>query len=187
MRKSAAVVLLACFGIYHLGYFVVQFLMPLAIQRHWEEQIWADDESALEGRLVRVPFSMPYGQNQENFQTVNFPMEIDGKTHRVIKQRYFDDHLEVIVVQDDLHMKFEEQVRLWISSLGSDKEGFEGTPLQKILLKSFVKDFVPNSLDWSISTGFSEIPLTYPSKFSASVPTGTADIVLPPPRHNSLR
>ncbi len=186
MRKSAAIILLTCFGLYHLGFFAVQFLMPMAIHQHWDNQIWEDEEALLEGKLIRIPFSMPYGQNQENFQHVNFPMEIEGKVNRVIKQRYFEDYLEVIVVVDELQMKLDEQVKLWIFSLGSDQGDFDGPPLQKVLLKSFVKDFVPNAIDLTFSPNLTGILIRQSFPFLFSIPQGIKDIILLPPREIHL-
>lgn len=186
MRKSAAIFLLTCFGLYHLGFFAVQFLMPMAIHQHWENQIWVNDEDFLEGKLIRIPFAMPYGQNQENFQSVNFSMEIEGKMNRVIKQRYFEDHLEVVVVEDELQTKLDEQVKLWIYSLSSGQTDFDGPPIQKVLLKSFVKDFVPQALDFSFSANITEIQIQHSSPFLFSIPQGIMDIILLPPQQVHL-
>ena len=134
MRKSAAIFLLTCFGLYHLGFFAVQFLMPMAIHQHWENQIWENDEDFLEGKLIRIPFAMPYGQN------------------------------------------------LWIVSLASDQGDFEGPPLQKVLLKSFVKDFVLRIHDFSFAPKLSEILIRHSSPFLITIPMGIKDIILLPPQ-----
>ena len=186
MRKSAAFILLSCFGVYHLGYFAVQFLMPMAIHQHWEKQIWENEDSDLTGRLVRVPFPMPYGQDQEEFQPVNFPIEIEGKLVRVIKQRYYDDHLEVIVVHDELQTNLKEQVKNWLFALGADSGDAEAPPLQKLLLKSFAKNFVSYTLELEFGPSRSEIPVGHSTPFLLGMPTGIKDIFLPPPRQSLL-
>lgn len=186
MRKSAAFILLSCFAIYHLGYFAVQFLMPMAIHQHWEKQVWDDQDSGLTGRLVRVPFPMPYGQDQEEFQPVNFPIKIDGKMVRVIKQRYFDDHLEVIVVHDELQTNLNAQVKNWLFALGADSGDGEGPPLQKVILKSFAKNFVPYTLELEFASIRSEIPVGHSTHFLFDMPVGIRDICLPPPQQSIL-
>nr|WP_287935609.1 hypothetical protein [Algoriphagus sp.] len=186
MRKSAAIILLSCFGLYQFGFFAVQFLMPLAIHQQWNNQIWDMNEDFLEGKLIRIPFSIPYGQNQENFQSVNFSMEIEGKMNRVIKQRYFEDHLEVVVVEDELQSKLDEQVKLWIFSLSTDQGDFDGPPLQKVLLKSFVKDFIPQALGFSFSPNLTGIQIRHSFPFLFSIPLGTKDIILLPPQQIQL-
>lgn len=186
MRKSAAIILLTCFGLYHLGFFAVQFLMPMAIHQHWDNQIWENEEALLAGKLIRIPFFMPYGQNQENFQHVNFSMEIEGKVNRVIKQRYFEDHLEIVVVEDELQSKLDEQVKLWIFSLASGQGDFDGPPLQKVLLKSFVKDFVPHAHDFSYSPNLTGILIRHSFPILFRIPQGIKDIILLPPREIHL-
>ncbi len=186
MRKTAAFLLFTTFGVYHLGYFAVQFLMPLAIHQHWENQIWGDQASSLPGRMVRVPFIIPYGQNQDEFQPVNFSMEIDGKMARVIKQRYFDDHLEVIVVDDQLQMNLNEQVKNWFFSLGAAPSDADGHPLQQVLLKSFEKNFVSYSLELEFLPVPWAILPAHSFPFLINIPLGITDISLPPPRQISL-
>ncbi len=186
MRKSAAFFLLFCFAVYHLGYLVVQLLMPLAIHQHWERQIWEAKEALPSERLVKIPFPMPYGQDQEDFQSVNFSMEIDGKMTRVIKQRYFDEHLEVVIVPDQLQATFDQQLQLWISSIGSEQGDFQGSPMQKLLLKTFVKDFLSQPSDWQFSRQ-AELELAYNFlPFLATIPDGCEDVSLPPPRKTPL-
>jgi len=184
MRKTAAHLLLACFGVYHFGFFAVQFLMPMAIHHHWESRIWENGGSSPAGRLVRVPFSLPYGQNQENFQSVNFSMEINGQSSRVIKQRYFDDHLEVIVVDDELQANFHQQIKNWLSSLGADQEDSDQAPLQKTLSKSFAKNFIPYEFELKLEASHWEIPLRHTSHLLVGMPTGIQVILLPPPRQS---
>jgi hypothetical protein len=186
MKKIAAPLLLVCFGIYHFGFFAVQFLMPLAIHQHWESRIWDDEAFSLGGRLVKIPFSMPYGQDQEDFQSVNFTLEIEGQTSRVIKQRYFDEHLEVIVVDDKLQTNLQEQVKNWLFSLSAEAGDSDSTPLPQTLAQSFAKNFIPYMLEWSFAPDQLPSPLKHLSHFQVGIQTGIKDIQLPPPKRTGL-
>jgi hypothetical protein len=182
MRKIAAPLLLVCFGIYHFGFFAVQFLMPLAIHHHWESRIWDDEASSLGGRLVKIPFSMPYGQDQESFQFANFSLEIEGQTSRVIKQRYFDEHLEVIIVVDKLQSNLKKQVKSWLFSLSAESEDSDQLPLQQALAKTFAKNFIPYMLEWSVESAQFAILIVHNDYFHVGIITGIKDILLPPPK-----
>ena len=186
MRQSAAYLLLLCFGIYHLGHLAVQLAMPFAIHQHWEKRIWADESALPAERLHKIPFPMPYGQDQEEFQAVNFSMEIAGKMTRVIRQRYFDEHLEVVIVPDQLQASLDEQLEVWLSSLSTDQGDFQGSPMQKLLLKSFAKDFMPRISPLGLR---SRIPLENIQEFPpffVAIPDGIGQISLPPPRPTSF-
>jgi hypothetical protein len=186
MRKTAAHLLLFCFGVYHFGYFAVQFLMPMAIHHHWQSQIWEYEASALGEKLVRIPFPMPYGQDHQDFQPVNFAMEIDGQTSRVIKQRYFDEHLEVIVVEDKLQTNLQHQVKNWLLSFAADAPDSQQPPLQQVLSQSFAKNFIPYEFEMKLEPSPWEIPLRHTSHLLVAIAIGIHDIFLPPPRQFHL-
>jgi hypothetical protein len=186
MRKFTAYFLLIIFTIYHLGYLVVQLLMPVVIHHHWERQIWGCQEALPTERLIKIPFLMPYGQDQQDFQAVNFSIEIDGAMVRVTKQRYFGEHLEVMVVPDQLQANFDEQLQFWVASMGADQGGFQGSPIQKLLLKAFLKDFTPQSSDWRLTLASVPIQaICFPPLF-VSIPDENEEVILPPPQDLQL-
>lgn len=182
MQKFYAILLLFCFSLHQLGYLAANYLIPKWIDAHWEQQIWNSDLGQ-EGELIRIPFPMPYGQDQEDFQPVNLSMEIDGEWKRVIRQRYFQDHLEVIVITDSLEEKWSSQFQKWISTYQMDSNQDEIPPLEKLLLKSFSKNFIFENQSPTISsltpTDFSSVQDHYKPPHSEYHP----DLHSPPPKN----
>lgn len=182
MKKLSAFFLLSTLMAYHFGFLAVSFLMPKIIHQHWESQIWNLSHETSSGELIRIPFSLPYGQNQENFQAVNLSMEIDGKWKRVIRQRYFDEHLEVIAVPDQLEQKLNRGIHTWMTSFAPDQENQDIPPAQKLLLKSFLKHFIPQNFSLAFATETLPFLASKPLLFQDQLLFRAFEVPLPPPR-----
>lgn len=143
IRPFLSFLLLACFLLYQFGYLLLCFWMPKAIQTHWEEQIWSEKLETTSKVYISIPFAKPYGQDQQEYQVANFPIEWNGKSHRVLYQQYRNDSLHLIAVSDEMQERFLTQLNTWINSVNSKDIQDELPPLQKLLLKSFIKDYIP--------------------------------------------
>ncbi|WP_268035201.1 hypothetical protein [Algoriphagus sp. PAP.12] len=182
MKQALSIFLLSCFTFYQFGYFVVLVCMPRIIDKHWEERIWNQGISLSEGELVKIPFAMPYGQNQEEFTSVNHSIQIDGTWKRVIKQRYYDDHLEVITVPDRLESNLETQLKTLGSTFNPDSDTNDIPPLQKLILKSFNKNFTspiqePNQFI------FNDLkPINQQGLYAFSILESNPEVTSPPPQ-----
>src|SRR5690606_6502367 len=120
LKTSLSIFLLSCFAIYHFGYYALYFSYDQHLERKWEKMIYSD--ASIEGKemLIEIPLSMPYMANQEEFQATNTPYEKDGKYFRVIKQRYQNDTLQMVVLPDVERRVLDKTVKKWISFLTED-------------------------------------------------------------------
>lgn len=182
MKQALSIFLLSCFAFYQFGYFVVLVCIPRIIDQQWEGRIWDQGISLSEGELVKIPFAMPYGQNQEEFTSVNHSIQIDGAWKRVIKQRYFDDHLEVITVPDRLESNLEAQLKTWASSFNPDTDAEDIPPLQKLILKSFHKNFT-SPIQYHNQFIFNDLkPINQHGFYAFSILESNPEITSPPPQ-----
>lgn len=83
--------------------------------------------------------------NQEDFQTTNLSMEVDGQFLRVVKQRYQNDTLQIIYLKDHKQQRLENQVSDWIKSI-TDKSPKNNSERNQLFAKFFPKDFMANEL-----------------------------------------
>ena len=156
---------------------------PSAIQAHWEERIWNEELEATSKVYFSIPFAKPYGQDQQEYQVANFPIELNGKFHRVIYQQYRNDSLHLIAISDEVQTRFKAQLKTWISSVSSEESPNELPPLQKLLLKSFIKDFIPQeeqNLSLSYPLVIYEADRITPYLFR--IPDGKTPKILVPPQ-----
>ena len=144
MRKITAIVLLACFALFHFGYYGFYFSANYSLESNWNDKIYGDQLAGLEERLMEIPLAAPYMANQEDFQATNTRFEKEGKYYRAIKQRYQNDTLQVVYVPDTARKTIETSVKRWISSLVDDELPQDQNG--KTFLKLFAKDYVESKI-----------------------------------------
>lgn len=144
MKKALAILLLACFAIYHFGYYAFYFSVDYHLENQWADQIYGVVQGDLEESLLEIPLSAPYMLNQEEFQPTNTRFEKDGKYFRAIKQRYQNDTLQLVYVADTARGMLDSTVKKWISSITEDEIPQDQN--SKSMAKTFVKDYIQPEL-----------------------------------------
>lgn len=140
MKKALAILLLACFAIYHFGYYAFYFSFNYHLENQWADQIHGLAQGDLEERLMEIPLSAPYMSNQDEFQPTNTRFEKNGEYFRAIKQRYQNDTLQLVYVADTARGILDNTVKKWISSLTEDEIPQDQNG--KLLVKTFIKDYI---------------------------------------------
>lgn len=143
MKNWIAIVLLGCFCLNYLGFSLFYLAIQNQIKSNWEEKIWDGKIELSQTETLKIPLSLPYMANQEEFQTTNISMEMEGQFIRVIKQRYQNDSLEVVYLPDMEKEHFHSQVNDWVKDLTSPSDSSD--PYQQQLFQKFYpKNFIQN-------------------------------------------
>lgn len=144
MKNAVAIALLFCFATFHFGYYAFYFSVNSSIEAGWEDKIYGVQDQNLEEAILSIPIRAPYLANQEDFQATNTRFEKDGKYFRAIKQRFQNDTLQVVYVEDMERGKLDNTVKKWISSL--NEEELPQDHSSKTFVKLFAKDYLPSLL-----------------------------------------
>lgn len=128
---------------------------------------------------LKVPVSIPYMQDQTDFQRVDGQFEHNGELYRMVKQRYSKDTLTVVCVIDTEHKKIDlalaDYVKTFTDKAADTKSG------SKITI-SFIKDYLPISFSInSASMGWSS-RVIHNSEYLSLIPTFASSIIHPPER-----
>ncbi|WPP51449.1 hypothetical protein [Catalinimonas niigatensis] len=141
MRKSAAIVLLFVFFLYHLGYYGFYLALTHQLDQQWHTKVYEDDLVGEELLHASIPLSIPYQPDQSEYKPVSGKLEIDGNYYRIVRQKYVQDTLHVIYVNDTLQKELKQSVNEWLASIhqkpASDSQGFQ---VWKVLAKDFIID-----------------------------------------------
>jgi hypothetical protein len=129
--------------LYYFGYIVYFFAFQQKLDKQWEENIWEESYDVTQTGMIKIPLSLPYMANQEDFQTTNLSMEMEGQYLRVVKQRYQNDTLQIIYIKDYQQQKLENQLKDWIKSI-TDTSPTNKTERNQLFGKFFPKDFMGN-------------------------------------------
>lgn len=95
--------------------------------------------------------------NQEEFQTTNLSMEVEGEFLRVVKQRYQNDTLQIVYLRDHKQQKLENQVEDWIKSIVDDSPK-NNQDRSQLFAKFFPKDFMGNEF-FTLKTWTLNLPI----------------------------
>ncbi len=180
MKQFRSILLLACFGLYHFGYFLVFFTSMATQNISWERKIWEEEIDHSQTESIAVPLSIPYMANQEDYQITNTSMELEGKYVRVIKQRYQNDTLHVVIVHDSQKQKTVNLISDWVKSLnksdGSEPSGQNGAFVQ-LLPKHFTASPI-----YRLTAMQEEETVRFYSEYLTPIPAVLIEVVGPPPR-----
>ena len=141
MKQFLSIALLACFAMYHFGYYALYFSMDQHLESKWEDMIYGEKSIYAEETLIEIPLSAPYMANQEEFKPTNASFEKDGQFFRAIKQRYQNDTLQIIVVRDTARGLLDNTVKRWISFISEDElpQDYDGTTSMKLFAKDYIQ------------------------------------------------
>lgn len=141
MRKLAAILLLIVFFLYHLGYYGFYLALSHQLDQQWHAKAYEDDLTGEELLHASIPLSIPYQPNQSEYKPVSSKLEIDGNYYRIVKQKYVQDTLHVIYINDTLQKELKQSVNEWLASIHqkplADGQGFQ---FWKVLAKDFIID-----------------------------------------------
>lgn len=138
MKKLSAILLLFCLAMYQFGYFAVDHWMDKHIDKKWSDKIYAETLDHTNIELIKVPITVPYMPDDQEFKVVNTSYEKDGRFYRVLEQRYRNDTLEMKVVADNYKISLETVINDWISTMDSE---LPSDAVGKLHAKVFSKEF----------------------------------------------
>lgn len=141
MRKFAAIVLLLVFFLYHLGYYGFYLAITHQFDQQWHTKVYEDKLIGEELLHAAIPLSIPYQPDQPEYKPVSAKLEIDGNYYRIVRQKYVQDTLHVIYVNDIVQQDLKQSMNEWLASIYqkpvSDSQGLQ---FWKVLAKDFIID-----------------------------------------------
>lgn len=91
--------------------------------------------------LLKIPLKLPYASNLENYKRVDGVIEHQGTVYRLVKQKFHNDTLQVVVFNDKVSTHI-NQIKLDFAKTISDKpiqnKGGAGDEIFKNLIKDYI-------------------------------------------------
>jgi hypothetical protein len=146
----------------------------------WKDKIYGVQDQKLEESILAIPIQAPYMANQEEFQPTNTRFEKDGKYFRAIKQRFQNDTLQIVYVEDLERGKLDSTIKKWISSL--NEEELPQDHSSKTFVKLFAKDYLPSWLVEVPLPTSSQVEILHGNMVSFAYSNPSFSIDSPPPQ-----
>ncbi len=114
----------------------LQFKSAMEANRNLDEERYADFDAV----TFKVPLSIPYSSDNEDFERVSGEFEHEGEVYRLLKQKFSRDTLTLVCVKDREAMKINQAMTDYVKTF-SDKPANAKQQNTKSL-QSFCKDYV---------------------------------------------
>ena len=151
-----------------MGYYIIfvglQYKHDAAITKKLDTDHYDTSQTV----TLKLPMSVPYRVDDENFTRVNGVIEHKGEHYRLIKQKYANDTLTVICIRDAEQKKINEDIADYVKGFTDKTSGHHNNAKQTI---TFIKDYLPHFLAiTSLTCGWeSDIQhVTFPEGFVSS-------------------
>jgi hypothetical protein len=139
VRRLFSIVFIAILLFSVMGYYGVliglQYRNHVAVNRSLD----LDRYDASQTITIKIPVSIPYTPDQENFERVSGEFEYDGQLYRLVKQRYARDTLTVVCVRDNEHVRIHRALSDYVKTF-TDNATTDSSP-SKITF-TFLKDYI---------------------------------------------
>jgi len=107
VRKLFAILLIALFLFNLFGYRLLFNYEQQQSDKQLETSLDKQDYNEADLLTIKVPLSLPYMNNQENFERVDGEITVDGKILKYVKRKISDGNLILLCLPDHNKMRIE--------------------------------------------------------------------------------
>lgn len=179
LKRIISIVFISVVVLNTMGYYGVflglHFKNDLAMSKALDGELY-DLSTAI---TLNVAVSIPYMQDQSDFERVNGKFEHNGDLYRLVKQKYARDTLTVVCVKDREHKKIEGALTDYVKTF-SDKATDASSAAKTTV--SFIKDYLPISFEINSATEGWALRVQHRAHPQILIPTFSASIIHPPER-----
>lgn len=178
MRKTLAITLLAVFLFQLVGYYFVYLGLTAQANKQLVSRLDTHDYSADETITLKIPFTLPYWMDADQFERVDGDFEYQGQFYKLVKQKLSKDTLYVVCIKNQDKKQLSDALNDYIK-LSNELPAKSKQALK--LWGSIVKDYLPlestaimQSDRWSMVNEFKR-------EYSLAFNSPPALVISPPP------
>jgi hypothetical protein len=162
-----------------MGYYGVflglQYQNDVAMTR----QLDSDQYDESQAVTFRIPLSVAYVGDDQDFKRVTGKFEHNGEFFRLVKQKYANDTLTIVCVRDAKDKRIQQELSKYVKTF-SDTPAEQGQNSK--LSVSFIKDYIAGNFSIQAITVGWQMDVINNSVDANFIPTFTASILHPPER-----
>jgi len=154
-----------------VGFYGIFLGMQLRYAREANKQLDDGQYSASDAMTFKVPLSVPYASDNQEYQRVAGEFEHRGEVYRLVKQKLYHDTLYIVCVKDRESKKINQALDDYVKTF-TDKP-VNAKQQNNKLIQSFIKDFLTTgvvvetqALGWNKSTAYRNFSSRYFSFYS---------------------
>lgn len=152
MKKLSAILLIALFLFNLFGYRILfhyeQQQSDMRLEASFDRQDYNDAELI----TIKVPLSLPYVTNQQNFERVDGEITIDGKILKYVKRKITDGHLILLCLSDHNKMRIEsakDEFFRYANDLVQNNQSKKSNNTKSAVFKNVLSEYYIDASDYT--------------------------------------
>lgn len=180
LKKTVALILCFTLLLNVLGFYGiflgVQFSNNFATLKQLDDDLYNRNEEV----TIKLPLTIPYMNDQEDYQRVDGTFQHNGEFYRLVKQKYAKDTLTIICIKDLKNKKIQQVLNDYVKTFSETAT----TPTSQTKISfSFLKDYIFTSVTLKSASRGWENDQTLNSFFPSFHSSFLASIIHPPERN----
>jgi hypothetical protein len=175
VRKVIAIGLIALLLFNVAGYYGL--FIGLQYSNDQKNERFADLDLYLEHELttIKIPLTIPYASNSENFERADRKIEFKGEHYRLVKHKLNQDTLYLLCSKDRDSKQISEAFTDFVKTVSDQPTKHNGNALPSFLKEYLCSGFEINTLNigWSLQL--------LPKHFQTSTSVNYTETVIQPP------
>lgn len=152
MKKLSAILLIALFLFNLFGYRILfhyeQQQSDMRLEALFDRQDYNDAELI----TIKVPLSLPYVTNQQNFERVDGEITIDGKILKYVKRKITDGYLILLCLPDHNKMRIEsakDEFFRYANDLVQNNQSKKSNNTKSVVFKNLLSEYYIDASDYT--------------------------------------
>lgn len=132
MKNILAIIFCTVFLVYQIGFVAIYFFA-----KEKNRQTWISKTEFNEGfKKVSIPLTLPYWQDQEDYQVTDGEMIVAGIHYRKVFQKYAQDSVHILLVLDETMNQIQNSTRKLITGNSGNEANSSADASFTFLLKN---------------------------------------------------
>ena len=179
MKKIFSIAFTALLLLNVMGYYGVFLGLQYKNNKDMLHRLDRNDYRDSEAITIKIPISIPYASDVDEFQRVDGIFEYEGEFYRLVKQKLFQDTLHVVCVKDFQNKRIDDAITSFVKTFTDQPVDQQSNG--KIVV-GFMKDFISQTFTvQQRSTGW-EADVTKESSYRLLKSSFSSSIIHPPER-----
>jgi hypothetical protein len=140
LKRFSTIVMLVLFLLNVLGFYGVFVGLQFKYAQEANDQLDAEQYSSADAMTFRIPLTVPYSTDHQDYERINGEFEHDNEVYRLVKQKLFRDTLYIVCVKDSKSKKINQALVDYVKTFSDKPVNAKQHNGKQVL--SFIKDYV---------------------------------------------
>jgi hypothetical protein len=173
LKRAVSIGLILILLLNVLGYYGIFLGLKYRNSLSMTKVLDANSYDESQAITIKIPVSIPYMSDQNDFKRVDGNIEHQGDVYRLVKQKYSHDTLTVVCVRDNEGKRLNKALNTYVKTF-ADKEHDRNSNTKHTL--DFIKDYLTQpfsmrsaSAGWETDVAYNSFDPILIQSFSSSV------------------